>query len=237
MRFALFSNKDKHELHLVQEAQSGDEQALHDLFELHTPFIKKTASFVCKRQIDEHDEEFSISYEAFYEAVRHYDPNSSAKLTTFAHLIIKRRIIDFIRKETRGTPLMMGEAAEIELTQQAVHTYTEKQLIELRQDEIASFQLALFPYHLTFEELTKLAPKHEDARRNTIEIAEIIADTPEFVAHLESKHTLPLKQIEELVDVSRKTLERHRKYIIAIVVLLTGDFPNIQHIVKGGTRK
>jgi len=237
MRFALFSNKDNHELHLVQQAKAGDEQALHDLLVLHTPYIKKTASFICKRTIDEHDEEFSVAYQAFHEAVENYNPEATAKLTTFAHLIIKRRIIDFIRKEQRHTNQVAGEAADIELNHQAVSVYTEHQLRMQRQEEIASYQMALFPYHLTFEELTKLAPKHEDSRRTIIEVARIIADTPDFVHHLETKQTLPLKEIEDVVEVSRKTLERHRKYVIALVVLLTGDYPTIQKIVKGGTKK
>lgn len=232
MRLALFTNKQLHELHLVQKAQEGDEQALHDLLDLHTPFIKKTASFVCKRKIDGHDEEYSIAYEAFYEAVQKYDREAAAKLSTFAHLIIKRRIIDYIRKESRSFQHMTGEAADIELTHQAVHAHSEKELTALRQEEIAQFQHELLPFHLTFEELTKLAPKHEDSRRTVIQVAEIIADIPEFVEHLYSKHTLPLKQIEELVDVSRKTLERHRKYIIALIILLTGDFPHIRAIIE-----
>ena len=235
MRFALFPNHEKHELHLVQQAKAGDEQALHDLLVAHTPFIKKTASFVCKRTIDEQDEEFSIAFLAFHEAVEKYEPGASAKLTTFAHLIIKRRIIDFIRKEVRVAQAVSGEAADIELTHKAMDAYSEHQLKTKRQEDIASYQLALFPYNLTFEELTRIAPKHEDSRRTMIAVARIIADTPEFVEHLEAKRTLPLKEIEQLVDVSRKTLERHRKYIIALVVLLAGDFTTIQHIVKGGT--
>lgn len=237
MRLALFTNKEKHELHLVQQAQAGDERALHDLIDLHTPFIKKTASFICKRKIDEHEEEFSIAYEAFYEAVRNYDATASAKLTTFAHLIIKRRLIDYIRKEARTATVVNGEAADIELAHHAVEAYTEQELTKQRQYEILHFQMALDPYELNFEELTKIAPKHEDSRRGMIEVATIIAGVPEFVTHLETKKTLPLKQIEELVDVSRKTLERHRKYIIALVILFTGDYPLINQLIKGGMRK
>lgn len=237
MRLALFTNKEKHELHLVQQAQAGDERALHDLLDLHTPFIKKTASFICKRKIDEHDEEYSTAYEAFYEAIRNYDASASAKLTTFAHLIIKRRLIDQIRKEARMSGVVNGEAADIELAQYAVERHSEQELIKQRQYEILHFQMALDPYELNFEELTKVAPKHEDSRRGMVEVATIVAGIPEFVEHLAKKRTLPLKQIEELVDVSRKTLERHRKYIIALVILLSGDYPLITQLIKGGKPK
>ena len=44
---------------------------------------------------------------------------------------------------------------------------------------------------------------------------------------------LPLKEIEALVEVSRKTLERHRKYMIAVVLLLNSDFVYIKEYVKG----
>lgn len=237
MRFSLFSKNDNHELHLVMRAKAGDEEALHDLLIAHTPYIKKTASFICKRAIDEHDEEYSIAYQAFHEAVENYNPESSAKLTTFAHLIIKRRIIDHIRKEQRHTQHLTGEAANVEMADIAVSTFADYQLRMQRKEEISAYQLALFPFHLTFDELTKLAPKHEDSRKTIIEVAHIIADTPQFVEHLEAKHTLPLKQIEDLVDISRKTLERHRKYLIALVILLTGDYPALKTMVKGGRRE
>ncbi|HHT63854.1 MAG TPA: RNA polymerase subunit sigma, partial [Clostridia bacterium] len=51
-----------------------------------------------------------------------------------------------------------------------------------------------------------------------------VAGRSDLIAHLENKKELPLKQIEGLVSVSRKTLERQRKYIIAMAIIICGEF-------------
>jgi RNA polymerase sigma factor len=38
---------------------------------------------------------------------------------------------------------------------------------------------------------------------------------------------LPLNIIEKYTNVPRKLLERHRKYIIAALEIMSGDFPNL----------
>jgi len=51
-----------------------------------------------------------------------------------------------------------------------------------------------------------------------------VAEDPALAGHLLNRRELPLKQLERRVDVSRKTLERQRKYIIAVALLLLEDF-------------
>lgn len=88
-------------------------------------------------------------------------------------------------------------------------------------------------FKLSFDELTIAAPKHKDARKTAFQIAQIIADSEELYTLLMKTKKLPLKELEALVEVSRKTLERQRKYIIAVVLLLNSDFVYIKDYVKG----
>ena len=48
-----------------------------------------------------------------------------------------------------------------------------------------------------------------------------------------------MKALSAQSKVSRKTIERHRKYIIAAVIILTGDYPILAEYMKymkeGGT--
>jgi RNA polymerase sigma factor len=91
----------------------------------------------------------------------------------------------------------------------------------------------LKPYGLSFQELVKVSPSHEDSRQTAIQIAQIIVETDEFYEMLLTKKRLPMKELEELVNVSRKTIERHRKYIVAIVILLKSDLHYIKDYLKG----
>ena len=56
------------------------------------------------------------------------------------------------------------------------------------------------------------------------------ADTPamRLFALLEVKRQLPIKELTLLSAVSRKTLERNRKFIIAAAIIMQGDYPHLQ---------
>ena len=43
---------------------------------------------------------------------------------------------------------------------------------------------------------------------------------------------LPMKAIEKGTNISRKVLERHRKYIIAATEIFVGDFPNLKEYME-----
>lgn len=226
---------------LAIEAKAGNEEVMNDLLFVSIPFMKKTASFICKRPIDEHDEEFSVTILGFHEAVMAFNPQESASFQTFAHLIIRRRLVDYIRKETsRKEQLLTLDFYEEDSSEQhflfnekSMDTYQEKQRSVSRKEEILLYSELLAQYNLSFEDLTKSSPKHVDARKTAFQIAQIVAEQKEFYNYLLKNKKLPLKEIENLVDVSRKTLERQRKYIIAVVLLLNSDLNFMKDYVKG----
>ncbi|MEL3961135.1 RNA polymerase sigma-I factor [Lysinibacillus endophyticus] len=228
-------NKKQNMNELAQLAKAGDKEVLHDLLFANTAFMKKTASFVCKRPIDEHDEEFSIAMNAFHDAIVTFEPSKGASFLTFAHLIIKRRLVDFIRQESaRNEKLQyVDESSQTFLDHQSIHTYTETQQVEDRKEELVLYRQALANYNLSFKELTKCSPKHTDSRKTAFYIAQIISESDELYTYLIANKKLPIKEIESLVEVSRKTIERHRKYIIAVVLLLNSDFNFLKDYVKG----
>lgn len=225
---------------LIKQAKAGDEEVQSDLLFAHTQFMKKTASFICKRPIDEHDEEYSVAMNGFHEAMLAFDETENASFHTFAHLIIKRRLIDHIRKESNRNEkelLIKEESATSHSSylfdEQSLMSHSEQERALARKEELEQYNHLLSNFNLSFPELAKAAPKHKDARKTAFQIAQIVAESDELYTYLFTNKKLPLKEIEALVDVSRKTLERNRKYIIAVVLLLKSDFIYIKDYVKG----
>ena len=228
---------------LVLQAKNGDKEVLHELLSSYTPFMKKTASFVCKRYISEQDDEYSIAMFAFNEAIAHFEPDKNATFLTFAHLLIRRKLIDYIRKESRRKEVSLGQMGSNHDDHQDSFTllesansfeqFTAIQQAEERRQQIKVYESLLKPYGLSFAELVKVSPSHEDSRQTAIQIAQIVAETDEFYEILHTKKRLPMKELEELVEVSRKTIERQRKYIIAIVILMKSDLHYIKDYLKG----
>ncbi|PKR84942.1 RNA polymerase sigma-I factor [Heyndrickxia camelliae] len=222
--------------------QNGDELALNELLATYKPFIKKTISTVCQHYIEESDDEFSIGLLAFYEAIKKYDFKRGSSLLAFAKVIIQRKIIDYIRSNSKyknlSTPFDINDYAPnstIELMENnlSISVYYLKQDEKNRREEITRFQELLSSYKLSFDDLIKHSPKHEDARRNAFQVANVIAKDKDILEQLTANKKIPMKKLEKKVNVSRKTLEINRKYIIAVSLILAGDFLYLKEYIKG----
>ncbi|MFC7363606.1 MULTISPECIES: RNA polymerase sigma-I factor [Bhargavaea] len=218
-------------------AQNGSNEELDGLLLAYSPFMKKAAYLVCNRYIDEHDDEYSIALGGFHEAVMKYDRSRDASFMTFAHLVIRRKLIDHMRKESRSglaVHLPKGEEEAVAATDAASYTrFSEQQEAEARREEIRVYSELLAGVGLSFSELADVSPKHADARKTAMDIAVIVCSSEEMKSETLLRKRLPIRKIEKLVGVSRKTIERHRKYILAMVVLHHSDLPMLQEYLKG----
>ncbi len=232
---------------LVLEAQNGNSMARESLIKSYTPFILKTASKVSGRYIRMgEDDEASIGLMAFNEAIDCFDTGKNTSFLSFAETVIKRRLIDHFRKESalekKVVPLSSFEEDDDDNpegtyyyleSKQSVEQYQLKAAAAERKEEILIFTAKLREFGITFQELVEVSPKHEDARVRAMEVAGIIAADNYMKNYLMSKKELPLKLLEHKVGISRKTLERQRKYIIAVTLIMIGDFDHLrQYIVK-----
>ncbi len=222
--------------------QQGDKSLINEIIDAYKPFIAKTVSSVCRRYIYESDDEFSIGLIAFNEAIEKYSPDRGSSLLSFSEVIIKRRVIDYIRKQTKNQHISFdltnasneeespGTVIVNELSLDDFHKKNDEQL---RKDEIIQFQTLLTTFDLSFSDLVENSPKHADARKNAIYAAKMLIENQEMKDLLFEKKRLPIKQLEKLVNVSRKTIERNRKYIIAIALILSSDYVYLKDYLKG----
>lgn len=223
---------------LVLLAQENG-QVRHHLIKEYQPFIAKTASKVCKKYIDPSLDEYSVALQGFNEAIDKFRPEQGDSFLAFAEVVIQRRVIDYIRQEMRQTRLIYledgteekQEENSAQLQASLSHYYLEEERAR-RKAEIMEYREHLREFDITFQELAKLCPKHSDARENAKQVAKLIAENPEFVAHLLEKKQLPMKELLGLVNCSRKTIERHRKYIIAMVLIYAGGYHSLREYIE-----
>ncbi|UOQ43592.1 RNA polymerase sigma-I factor [Halobacillus salinarum] len=226
----------------VVAAKQGDEDLRNEILKQYQPFIAKSVSEVCKRYIDPtKDDEFSIGLLAFNEAIQAYSAEKGSSFLSFARLVIKRKVIDHIRNEQKK-PLVksldepyedeeqMENPSEVAAAKDRYQMETEAWL---RREEILEFKSHLLRYKLTFAELTDASPKHRDARASAVQIARIVYQDEHLKTQVIDKGRLPIKDLMGKVEVSKKTLERNRKFIIAMVLILDGDYVYLQDYLKG----
>ncbi len=226
----------------ILKIQQGDSNLRNELIHSYKPFIAKTASTVCNRYINESDDEFSIGMIAFNEAIDKYSSDKGHSLIAFAEIIIKRRVIDFLRSQSKQKESVFTSVFDEEGKDQSVldqlnsmRVFEKEQEMEKRREEILRYNSCLREFGLSFQELSAVSPKHEDARQGAISIAKIVMNDEALKDVLFTTKRLPIKQLESKVQVSRKTIERNRKYIIAICVLLNGEFLHLAQYIRGVT--
>ncbi|MBM4764309.1 RNA polymerase sigma factor SigI [Bacillus sp. B15-48] len=246
----LFISKKKRKEESLEEKvaliQQGDLELREDVIKAYQPFIAKSVSSVCKRYINETDDEFSIGLIAFNESIEKFSSEKGNSLLSFADVLIKRRVIDYIRQQSKEQTVSMDYGSEsLEdgsdrssiQDELSLEDFRKKTDAELRREEIAQFQQILQEFGLSFQNLVKQSPKHVDARKNAIEVAKILVDNEELRKHLLEKKRLPIKELEKMVHLSRKTIERNRKYIISISLILLGDYVYLKDYIKGVLEK
>lgn len=216
-------------LELVEQYQAGNQSALDELFRQQRPFIYKTTKRICKRNVDwDKDDELSIALIAFHEAVEKYEPGKGAHLLTFAHKVIQQRLIDYFRKEERHHHLPIDaekDEEEVEVSKierdKAMDDHLRKQEQQEMAATLAEFEERLTEFGISMEDLVDASPKHRDTRDNLLELAKIISHEDDLLSSLKEKKRLPVKEVVKRVKVSRKVLERGRKYLIAMIIIIT----------------
>ena len=227
---------------LVLRAQHGDAKLRNQLITDYQPFIAKLTSRFSRKYIDpSRDDEFSVALDGFNEAIQKFSPESGRSFLGFAETVIRRRLIDYVRKEQKfqhAVPYSAFDVVDDEdqvvnpvEMQQALRQYEADRDSEARRLEIIELTGLLAKFGISFAELADASPKHVDSRQLLFGIARTLAQSDEMMELLLAKGQLPVKQLLSVVDVSRKTVERNRKYIIAVALIYHGQFPYLQDYI------
>ncbi|MGN8644735.1 RNA polymerase sigma-I factor [Gracilibacillus sp. HCP3S3_G5_1] len=224
----------------IELIQRGDEYLRNDIIKAYQPFIAKCVSDVCKRYIQKQNDEFSVGMIAFNEAIEMYSREKGSSFLAFAQVIIKRKVIDYIRKEQRQ---YMNPALNInddeELEESPLQISEAKKIFQLeeeswhRKQEIIELSEELKMYKISFKELTEISPKHQDARESAIYAAKQLINDRDLKDYVFRKKRVPIKKLLKVVPVSKKTLERNRKYILTVFIILTGDYVYLREYLEG----
>jgi len=228
----------------VMNVQAGDMSLRNRIIIDYQPFIAKITSRFCRRYIDpSRDDEFSIALDGFNEAMNKFSTESGRSFLSFAETVIRRRLIDYLRKEQRfqqQVPLSSFEVEDEESqiinpveVHQAVQHYEKERTVEDRGAEIKDFNKDLSHYGISFTDLVECSPKHIDSRQLLMGIGRKLANDDHLMSLLRTKKMLPIKELLDQLDVSRKTLERNRKYLIAIALIYSGTYPYLRDYLYG----
>ena len=238
-------NEENEIVQLVYEAKD-DSVAADRLVEQYLPFIKsEVAKFIKRIPQMGHDDEISIAMFAFYEAAMHYEKYKGAFLP-FAARNIRNRLIDYVRKEQRHSNVVSLYSSDEDGEEQNVLDSFSNDMneVEIRversaaQNEIEHFRSELSLYGITLSDVADNCPKQERTLAACHRVLEYAKENTNVFDILEKTKKLPVSLLTNSVNIEKKTIERHRKYLIAILLAYTNGFEIIRgHISQTNPRK
>jgi RNA polymerase sigma factor len=213
------------------------EEEINGFVEEYKPFIASCVEKVTGRYVKYgEDDELSIAMLAFVEAVKSYEEGKGSFLS-FAQNVIKRRLIDYYRKEKKHSNVISineyyGDEEEFDLSEaEAVDNYSKDQISEYRRMELEQLKKELSEWDITFLQLADASPKHDKTRKMYLDIVKYLLSNPHLTRQLRQKKYLPVAEIEKSLNIPRKKIDRARKYIIAVILITTGDYQYINDFI------
>lgn len=208
-------------------------------------FILKCACVTCRRLITESDDEWSIALVAFYEAVKKYD-ESKGRFVAFAKMVIANRLKDFFDSQSKirlneksASPFVFDGQLEEDAEPWEISVADASSRLEASdipgssslQDEIALIERRIDPYGFTLYDIGGCSPKAMKTKAACRIVIKALTDNEMLYEQMVRKKNLPFSELVKLDGVTKKILERHRKYIIAAAEIMHGDFPQLAEYI------
>ncbi|HOM02341.1 MAG TPA: RNA polymerase sigma-I factor [Acetivibrio sp.] len=223
-------------LEIIKKIKEGDTLLRNKFIDDFKPFILKCVSqLVGKKNNLTQSDEYSIALIAFNEAIESYDLNKKTKFVSFSKQVIKRRLIDYLRSTNKNVvtvPFSYLNNYNTGFSEHSNNTFEEKFLYDKNSDysievetkeEIKNLELKIYEYKMTIEDLIECSPKHRDTIVLCLNVAKIIIENESLYQSFRERKILPYKELAERFNLSRRTLEKNRKFIIAMVFILKSD--------------
>ncbi len=232
-------------------AAKTDPDAADALIRQYTGFIRsETVKFTHASPENGHEDALSIAMLAFYEAILHYERSRGAFLP-YAGRAIRNRLIDHYRAEKRHGKVISlhassGGDGERPMEETLPDTRDEIGAYETRtasQQEIREFGEQLGRFGISFSDVADNCPRQERTLSACRRVLDHARARPELLDRLVETGRLPMNELSEGSGIEKKTIERHRKYLVAILLAFTNGYEIIRgHLcqlapAKGGSGK
>lgn len=216
----------------VREALIRDQEEL----------ILKTASRAAYRYVTKSDDEWSVALCAFSDSIDRYSPDKG-DFIPFSQMVMKRSLIDYHRSaaqhltEISTSPFVLeGTDDDPDEQEKAVYMAVVDRSREgadrSLQEEITAANEMLQQYGFRFFDLTDCSPQQDKTKQECAKAIRYVLSRPDLMGELEKSRKLPVRAVAAGSGVSKKVLDRYRKYLIMAILILDGDYPQLSEYLK-----
>ena len=234
---------DSHQIIAQVYKAKTDSRAADELISSYMPFIKSETAKFLKRPPDPSDDELSIAMFAFYEAVRSYTKSRGAFLN-FAALQIRSRLIDNYRREKRNKgqiSLDSSDEEQADLLETIPDGHDEYEATEMREatrQEIEELTAQMTDFGVSMTDVADNSPRQSRTVESCRRAIAYARSHPDILEDFLRTKRVPIARLAEGAALDRKSLERHRRYLVAVLLICTNGYEilrgHIMQVLKGG---
>jgi len=208
------------------------------------PFLRSRVSKYSSRFNEQTREDMlSVAMLAFHEAVQKYNIKKG-HFFSFANRVVCARIIDQVRKINRqeGKTVALYDDDEQQLEESAaireisIRNYDAEQRRARMAEEIEQFMSELITWNISMDALVKSSPKHRELRGTYRNVISEVVQSPDIMQTIHIKRYFPIKEISKITGLPHKKLERARTFILASLIVKTGDYELLTDYLNEGGR-
>lgn len=222
----------------IYEAK-GDSIAADVLIRDYLPFIRASASKAVGHIVTEKDDEMSIAMIAFHEAIESYSRLRGAFLN-YASIVMRRKLIDYYRKEKRhiglhslDEPVSEDEpGTRLDTLKDSADAYAHMEMRDVTRQEIAELTAQLKDFGVSLTDIADNCPRQERTLAACQKALRFAKENPALIIELKRTKRLPIAKLSEGTHIERKTLERHRKYLLALLIIYSNGYEIIRGHLK-----
>lgn len=228
--------------YLISQVQAGNADLRNRFITDHLPLIRRVVRQFTRTYHVDHLDEYSIALQAFDQALANYRVDSQMPFEHYARMLMKNRLIDWARQQSRNRPAVSLSEDDQEdglpLSERIADEKTSRIQENLEvEEEIIHLQWQLRQFKLDFARLARSFPRHKKSKMMCIRIAKELS-TNEILYHkMNHSKRLPGKELSQLCQVPVKTIEKNRANIIFLALLLKSDLPQLKRYITTYERK
>lgn len=214
----------------------------NNFIEENKTFIYRAAQGICKKRLDwSNDDELSISLIAFNRACDTFK-DIRGNFYSYAGIVIRNSLIDYYRK-AKNIPLLTfadeNEKLDYIDSKNSITEFEKNIDKKNRAEEIILLSKELQEYKLDFNTLIDSSPSHFDTRNSLLNLAFLCSRNQMILNFIKDKKMLPVKEITLFLNVNRKFVEKWRRYLITLILILSNEnYPYIKSYlnIKAGDK-
>ena len=228
--------RTEHSIVAQVQAAKTDSEAADLLIGQYMGFIRsETVKFTPAAPENGHEDELSIAMLAFYEAILSYEKSRGAFLP-YAARAIRNRLIDHYRTEKRhGNVISLhapddeeGDRSRLDTLPDTRDSIAEFEVRTASRAEIQEFGAQLAGFGISFSDVADNCPRQERTLAACRRVLDYARANPNLLEKLVETGRLPMNELAAGSGTDKKTMERHRKYLVAILLAFTNGYEIIR---------